>query len=245
VEGLDFSGGPLEILVNNTKWMGARPDDMDPNNMMGMPVNGGISDGNGNYLTELPQEGDTEVWEIINTTMDAHPIHTHLAQFQLLNRQAYDLDSYLLESYEPAFPSGVFKPAYGPPLSYKPSKASGWKYGGNPDVTPYLLRRIESPDSNEAGWKDTVMVPPGMVTRIVVRWAPTDIPILPKILAGFLHYNFVPNDIIPGNKNAIFDYVWHCHIVDHEDNEMMRPDAVVLNPWTPNGLRSYKIGRDY
>jgi len=37
-------------------------------------------------------------------------------------------------------------------------------------------------------------------------------------------------------------YVWHCHIVDHEDNEMMRPDQVVAKPFV---YRSYVMGRDY
>jgi spore coat protein A len=37
-------------------------------------------------------------------------------------------------------------------------------------------------------------------------------------------------------------HMWHCHIIDHEDNEMMRPDEVV-----PNGgaSRSYVQGTDY
>jgi FtsP/CotA-like multicopper oxidase with cupredoxin domain len=38
-------------------------------------------------MTELPRVGSTEVWEILNLTCDAHPIHLHLVQFQLLNRQ--------------------------------------------------------------------------------------------------------------------------------------------------------------
>ena len=33
--------------------------------------------------------GDTELWEIINITADAHPMHTHLASFQIVNRQAF------------------------------------------------------------------------------------------------------------------------------------------------------------
>lgn len=49
---------------------------------------------------------------------------------------------------------------------------------------------------NEQGWKDTVIAYPGEVTRIVAKF---DIPGL---------------------------YVWHCHIVEHEDNEMMRPMCV-------------------
>jgi spore coat protein A, manganese oxidase len=54
------------------------------------------------------------------------------------------------------------------------------------------------PAANEAGWKDTVQAHPGMVTRIIARFE------------GF-----------PGR------YVWHCHILEHEDNEMMRPYDVV------------------
>jgi spore coat protein A len=244
VGGVTYSGGPLEVLVNNSKWMGTRPNELNPNQMTGLtPVNGGVADGVGNWLTELPKEGATEVWEIVNTTADAHPIHTHLAQFQLLNRQGYDLAGYV-GAYEAAFPGGSFIPAYGPPLLYTPSVASGGKYGGNPDVSPYLIGSAAPPNPNEAGWKDTVLCPPGVVTRFVVRWAPTDKPVQPNGSAA-MRYDFVPNDEIPGNPGAIFDYVWHCHIVDHEDNEMMRPDAVVANPKIPKAARPYQMGRDY
>jgi len=53
------------------------------------------------------------------------------------------------------------------------------------------------PDPSEAGWKDTVQAHPGMVTRIIARF-----------------------ESYPGR------YVWHCHILEHEDNEMMRPYEV-------------------
>jgi FtsP/CotA-like multicopper oxidase with cupredoxin domain len=243
VDGFTYEGGPLEVLVNNTKWVGLRPDESYPNQMMNpplKPVNGGTPDGIGNWLTELPREGTTEIWEIVNTTADAHPIHTHLAQFQLLNRQIYDTE-WFEEAYEAAFPRGDFIPAYGPPLDYAPSAASGGKYGGNPDVTPFLTGVIVPPNPNEAGWKDTVLVPPGMVTRFLVRWAPTDLPVMSSS-SPILHYAFLPNDIIPGTDSAIFDYVWHCHIIDHEDNEMMRPDAVVPRPFVQ---RSFVMGSDY
>ena len=52
----------------------------------------------------------------------------------------------------------------------------------------------EAPPPHEAGWKDTVRTDPGMVTRIAMRF-----------------------DGEPGR------YVWHCHFLEHEDNEMMRP----------------------
>jgi FtsP/CotA-like multicopper oxidase with cupredoxin domain len=72
---------------------------------------------------------------------------------------------------------------------------------------------------------------PGQVTRIVVRWAPTDIPA-----------STAPADAnFPFDPNGGHGYVWHCHIVDHEDNEMMRPDEVVPNEVT----RKYIKGVDY
>ena len=117
-------------------------------------------------------------------------------------------------------------PAYGPPLSYN---AIPGILGGNPDITPFLQGPVRPPDANEAGWKDTVMVPPGMVTRFVVRFAPFDTPI-----GGSKPYAFEPHsDTSP--------YVWHCHIIDHEDNEMMRPYAVI----SQGAARTYIKGSDY
>jgi bilirubin oxidase len=95
-------------------------------------------------ITENPAFGATEVWEMFNFTEDAHPIHIHLTQFQVVNRQPI---------------GGMARP----------------------------------PESWETGFKDTVTAFPGEITRV----------------------------------KALFDlpglYVWHCHIVEHEDNEMMRP----------------------
>ena len=56
----------------------------------------------------------------------------------------------------------------------------------------------QPPGPNEAGWKDTVRAYSRMVTRIIVPFA------------GFTGR-----------------YVWHCHILEHEDNEMMRPYDVI------------------
>ena len=56
----------------------------------------------------------------------------------------------------------------------------------------------QQPEPNLQGWKDTVCVPPGMTLRIIMRFE------------GFTGR-----------------YVWHCHILEHEDNEMMRPYDVV------------------
>ena len=75
-------------------------------------------------------------------------------------------------------------------------------------VTNYLMGSPTGPDPNEMGWKDTIKTQPGQVTRIRVRFAPIDGQTYP-----------FPASVGPG-------YVWHCHIIDHEDNEMMRPYMV-------------------
>jgi FtsP/CotA-like multicopper oxidase with cupredoxin domain len=64
-----------------------------------------------------------------------------------------------------------------------------------------------------------------MVTRLAVRYAPTALAV--NAPASQLAFPFDPND------NFTHGYVWHCHIIDHEDNEMMRPVAVQLNPAAP------------
>jgi spore coat protein A, manganese oxidase len=62
----------------------------------------------------------------------------------------------------------------------------------------HFLGPPEPPEPNEAGWKDTVQAHSRMVTRIIV-----------------------PFEGFTGR------YVWHCHILEHEDNEMMRPYEVI------------------
>jgi spore coat protein A, manganese oxidase len=105
-------------------------------------------------ITENPALDSVEVWEIHNFTEDAHPIHIHEVQFQVVDRQPFEGDA-------------------------------------------------RGPESWETGFKDTVIAYPEEITRV----------------------------------KALFDlpglYVWHCHIVEHEDNEMMRPYFIGPDPPTP------------
>jgi FtsP/CotA-like multicopper oxidase with cupredoxin domain len=199
--------GPTQKLLNNTQWDGSNP-------ATGIPVPGSHPDGLGDWVTELPRIGSTELWEIINLTGDAHPIHLHLVQFQLANRQACGSTDYQI-AWAAAFgqPGGASVPAGGPPLPYTHPNLDG-ALGGNPAFSSYLQGAVIPPDPNETGWKDTVRMYPGQVTRILVRWAPQDVP-AGSAQAGQNLYPFDPT-VGPG-------YVWHCHMIDHEDNEMMRP----------------------
>ena len=219
-----YPGGPVEILVNNSLWTG---DSTRPyGDFIPVTING-ITE----RISETPKEGDIELWEIVNATMDAHPIHTHLASFQILNRQNFDGGKFMA-AYGAGFTknlpagctAGLPCAGYGPPYSYDPAANpfSGGKWGGNPDVALYLQGPIKPPDPSESGWKDTFIVYPGMVNRFLVRWAPQETPL--GTVAG---YPFSPNDSPTGAVGDSHGYVWHCHIIDHEDNEMMRPDVII------------------
>ena len=218
--------GSVELLCNNTKWDGKSvATDIFPGGIRPDFMAHGHDEDCIDYLSEMPMEGATEVWEIVNLTHCAHPMHTHLTQFQLINRQGFN-GQYMM-AYNAAFSGGAFIGGYGPPLDYNTGNPRA--LGGNPDITPYLQGSPTPPATNEAGWKDTVIAYPHQVTRIAVRYAPTDVP------AG--QVGAFPFDPHEGGV-----YVWHCHIVDHEDNEMMRPLAVMPEP---EATRTYVRGTDY
>ncbi len=113
----------------------------------------------GDPVTETPDLNATEIWEFINISEDSHPIHVHQVQFQVLDRQRFDVSSFV---------------------------------PGHPETLKLIGSKVPAPPE-ESGWQDTVEARPGEVTRIIA------------------HFN------IPGL------FVYHCHILEHEDHEMMRP----------------------
>jgi spore coat protein A len=134
--------------------------------------------------TEVVTAGATEVWEIYNNTADTHPIHFHLVDVQIVNRQPFDPGQ---------FPNVVFT---GP---------------------------ARVPDANEKGWKETVRMNPGEVTRVVMRFdLPAGLPFTqptstrPALALG-----------APPTGKIYHEYVYHCHILEHEEHDMMRPLIVV------------------
>jgi spore coat protein A len=128
----DMVGDPVTMLLNQSHWCAP--------------------------ITEEPVLDTVEIWNLVNLTDDAHPIHLHLVRFQILDRRRFDTSLYQIRR--------------------------ALRFTGH----------AVAPERGEAGWKDTVRADPGMVTRIIVKFS------------GY-----------PGR------YVWHCHILEHEDNEMMRP----------------------
>jgi FtsP/CotA-like multicopper oxidase with cupredoxin domain len=165
--------GPLMALLNNRTF--DRPD------YEGQPVS----------------PGTMEVWEFVNTTEDAHPIHLHMVQFQVLDRQPVDTDGYLSAAGYDVTAQGWLVPNSG---DYPP-----------PSPVSYVVGTPQPPAVNELGWKDTVVAPPGTVTRIMVPFGSSGGDDKP-IAAREVH--------VPGVGEN--DYVWHCHILEHEENDMMQ-----------------------
>jgi spore coat protein A len=123
-------------------------------------------------VTEEPMSGSVEIWEIFNTTADSHPIHIHEVLFRVLNRQ---------------------------PIAFDPKLAAGVCNAPLPSFPITVGGAAIAAVGYETGFKDTVLSPPGQVTRVVVDFSKAT----------------------PGR------FVWHCHILEHEDHEMMRPYEVL------------------
>lgn len=123
--------------------------------------------------TETVSAGAIEVWQIMNLTGDTHPIHFHLVNVQLIQRQPFEGDP------------------------------TGWKYTGPP----------KPPDPNELGWKETVRMNPGEVTTVIMQFN------LPHLPTDEMQKALSP-------RTGGHEYVWHCHILEHEEHDMMRPLVV-------------------
>jgi FtsP/CotA-like multicopper oxidase with cupredoxin domain len=174
----------------------------------------------GLQVTPIASADDgTQVWKITHNGVDTHPIHFHLYEVQLLNRVGWD---------------GI----------------------------------IRKPDLNELGWKETVRVSPledtVVALRPVVPHVPFDLPNSIRLLdpsmnegdylanttqqeaLGLPIFSFAPNgepiDVVNHYVNYGAEYVWHCHILSHEEMDMMRPQAVALVPRAPTGVTWLRSG---
>jgi spore coat protein A len=80
-------------------------------------------------------------------------------------------------------------------------------YNGTPSYTDIA----RDPDKTELGWKETVRMDPGEVTTVIMRFRiPT-----------------VPFTVPASPRTGGHEYVWHCHILEHEEHDMMRPLVIM------------------
>jgi FtsP/CotA-like multicopper oxidase with cupredoxin domain len=162
--------------------------------------------------TEFLQDGETQIWKITHNGVDQHPVHFHLVNLQVVNRVGWD-------------------------------------------------GTVKAPYPEDIGWKETIKMAP--LEDIIVA-ATSKKPVMPfglphsyramdpsqplvdaqgnAVIAGFTQIN-----ALTGNpaviSNAMVDYkseyVWHCHILGHEENDFMRSvvfDPKDVAPDAPTGL---------
>ncbi len=150
-------------------------------------------------VTELPLVGSTEQWDILNLGGGSHQIHLHLIEFQVVERIPINTAAYLQQWQLMNGHRPVTRPIVVDPSPY---------FTGSPvPALPY-----------ETGWKDTVRAAGNQLTRIIARWAPQEAPT--GTPAPGTNLFSVDPTTGPG-------YVWHCHVLGHEDNDMMRPLKLV------------------
>ena len=133
--------------------------------------------------TERPALDSTEIWEIYNATGDAHPVHLHLVNFTILDRQEFNAD--VIEQ---------------PVLQHNGTQGTGFRLDNITKTGP-----VTAANQVEKAPKD-------MVTALPTQTDPPNTGQVTRIKATFDK---------PGR------YVWHCHILSHEDHEMMRVLEVV------------------
>ncbi|HET9657158.1 MAG TPA: multicopper oxidase domain-containing protein, partial [Kineosporiaceae bacterium] len=192
-------------------------------------------------VTETPRAGTWERWRVVNTTGDAHPMHPHLGRFQIVSRQPFDVLGYLsllCGGYGGAGPgncqafgtgSGGVKQLVPDVSTTNPVVYGPLGFGPNALLTspaqPYL--------AHEVGWKDAMIAYPGEVLTFVGRWDGRWRGAHGECALNFPGAREYGGGAYNPRKPLCFEpvtsgpYVWHCHITDHEDSEMMRSSLVL------------------
>ncbi len=155
----------------------------------------------------------TQIWKITHNGVDTHPIHFHATDVQVLNRVTWD-------------------------------------------------NIIIPPDLTELGWKETVRISPLEDTIVAMRPAiptlPFDFPNSIRLLSPMMPDGMAidlssvklqfglglsafnpqgePIDVINHFVNFGAEYVYHCHILSHEEMDMMRSVLYAFPPVAPSGL---------
>ncbi len=163
-----------------------------------------------------PGDG-TQIWRITHNGVDTHTIHVHLFNAQLINRVAWD-------------------------------------------------NKVMAPDANELGWKETIRVNPLEDTIIALRPYAPDLSAYPGLVIpdsirlidptmpqgatlpggplGFFAPDGNPVTITNEYVNMGWEYVWHCHLLAHEEMDMMHELSFATTravPADPSGLGAVSV----
>ncbi len=165
--------------------------------------------------TEIVPEGQVQLWKITHNGVDTHPVHVHLYNAQVINRVGWD---------------GAIRP----------------------------------PEDNELGWKETIRMNP--LEDVIIALQPktqTGLPFVVPLSSHLLDTTNLAGAPItvldpfgtlgggnPGNPITIanpvrdfgWEYVWHCHILGHEENDFMRPFIMLVPDAVPPAVPSTPPG---
>ena len=131
--------------------------------------------------TETPDLDSKEIWEIYNFTADAHPVHLHLVNFEILDREDFEYDITGVQTVP--------------------------QHNGTTGEAPEISN-IRNLTPASVGSEYFERAPKDMVTSL--PGDPEGAPPTGQLVRIKAEFNK------PGR------YVWHCHILSHEDHEMMR-----------------------
>ncbi len=162
--------------------------------------------------TENPALGDTEQWDIWNVTGDSHPVHLHLVHFDVVGRKQIVWDSHTITEGD---------------------ELPGGGTAGPDDETRLIPNDYYDEPNDDGTYLNTqpVMQHNGLLGSGFKVMNPTLGDDVPAEDLGEYVEN-APKDMVAARPSevtqikATFDkpgrYVWHCHILSHEDHEMMR-----------------------
>jgi FtsP/CotA-like multicopper oxidase with cupredoxin domain len=161
-----------------------------------------------NPIGALPD--GTQIWRIFHNGVDTHPVHTHLFTAQLVNRLGQD----------------------GALLPIDPIEL-GWKdtFRVNPLEITYIAMRPTVPTQSQVPFE----VPDSV--RLIDPTLPDGATLIPPPPAGWFDPNGVAiPEILNHYVNFGWEYVWHCHILAHEEMDMMHSLVFAVPPMAPTGL---------
>lgn len=162
----------------------------------------------------------TQIWRIFHNGVDTHTIHTHLFHAQLINR--VDQSGQVTGGTLPVDPTDL-----------------GWKdtFKVNPLEVTYLAMRPTVPTPAQVPFE----VPNSV--RLIDPTLPEGATLAPPPPAGWFDPNGVKiPEILNHYVNFGWEYVWHCHILSHEEMDMMHTLVFAVPPNAPTGLAASVTG---
>ena len=165
-----------------------------------------------NYIdpnSENLKDGEINIWKITHNGVDAHPVHFHLVNVQVINRVGWD---------------GTIKPPYADEVGWKETVRM------NPLEDIYVAVKAKTPKTPGWGVPESIRArDPSQPLGSTLGFTQADF--FGSPVPGEPNYNPNYGKMAPAGtvfnamENFDNEYTWHCHILGHEEFDFMRPIA--------------------